>query len=644
MPFSRAVFFLCSVAMAAPALAQGGDQFPVHHYGALAIAPRGDRLASIEPIGSGRSAVVVRRVADGRILRTIDPCATCTYAGPAFAVDGRLAFLSRDAGAARTVVMLDDRSVTRRLTGIDGIASTLRFSPDGSRLAMLATYGAAKEAGATQAGVRQVGEIGEENDEQRIVIVDPAAGTARPVSPADRYVYEYDWTPDGRGFVASSALGNGDNNWWVATLDVIDAAAGTVRQIARPTTQLNMPRVSPDGRTVAYIGGLMSDFGSIGGDVWTVPLTGGASTNLTAGAKATITSLAWTKAGLAATRLRGADAELVGIDTRGSARVRWSRPASFAAGDGRTVYSADGRIAATVVQDFTHAPAIFAGRVGKMRQITHDNDAAPVNARARNIEWKSDGFDVQGWLLAPTVAGASGKAAMVTIVHGGPAAASTPSYVGTGSAPAALLAAGYYVFMPNPRGSYGQGEAFTAANKRDFGGGDLRDILAGIDAVEKVAPIDGNRLGLTGGSYGGFMSMWANTQTNRFKAIVAGAGLSNWISYYGTNGIDQWMIPFFGKSAYDDPEAYRRVSAITFIKQAKTPTFIYVGERDIEVPPTQSVEYWHGLKEHGVPTSLVIYPDEGHGIRAPANAIDVRRRTIEWFDRYLKPAAPGDGQ
>ncbi len=163
----------------------------------------------------------------------------------------------------------------------------------------------------------------------------------------------------------------------------------------------------------------------------------------------------------------------------------------------------------------------------------------------------------------------------------------------------------------------------------------MRDILTGIDAVEKVAPIDDNRLGLMGGSYGGFMSMWANTQTSRFKAIVADAGLSNWISYYGTNGIDQWMLPFFGKTMYDDPKAYEDVSAIYFMKQAKTPTFIYVGERDIEVPPTQSTEYWHALKDHGVPTALVIYPDEGHGIRGAANAADARKRTVAWFDQYL---------
>jgi len=241
---------------------------------------------------------------------------------------------------------------------------------------------------------------------------------------------------------------------------------------------------------------------------------------------------------------------------------------------------------------------------------------------------------VQGWLLSPLNADPAVKHPMVTVVHGGPAAANVPNYQGRGGL-GDLIAAGYYVFLPNPRGSYGQGEAFTAANKRDFGGGGLRDILTGIDAVEKVAPVDDNRLGLTGGGDGGVMSMWANTQTNRFKAIVAGAGLSNWISYYGTNGIDQWMLPFFGKTMYDDPKAYEDVSAIYHMKKAKTPTFIYVGERDIEVPPTQSVEYWHALKDMGVETSLVIYPEEGHGIRNPANVADVRKRTVAWFDRFL---------
>jgi dipeptidyl aminopeptidase/acylaminoacyl peptidase len=462
-----------------------------------------------------------------------------------------------------------------------------------------------------------------------------AADAVEPVSPAGRYIYEYDWTPNGKGYVATSALGNGDANWWVATLDAIDATTGAVRQIAKPTTQINFPRISPDGKTVAYIGGLMSDFGVVGGDVYTVPFSGGTPTDITQGSTTTNTSLFWPQDGLRATALAGDTMEVTALTVDGEATSLWRRVASLEAGDGGVAFSADGKTMATVAEDFEHGPAIFAGPVAAPRQITHDNDAIPAAVKARSITWTNEGYTIQGWLLSPRDADPAEKAPMVTIVHGGPASASTPHFQ-TGGAYVDLIKAGYYLFFPNPRGSYGQGEAFVQANKRDFGGGDLRDTLAGITAVEKIAPVDDARLGLMGGSYGGFMAMFANTQTDRFKAIVAAAGLSDWISYYGTNGIDQWMLPFFGKTMYDDPDAYNKVSAVNFAKQAHTPTFIYVGERDIEVPPTQSIEWWHALKDMNVPVSLVIYPGEGHGIRDPEHRADVEKRTIAWFDKYLK--------
>ena len=201
-------------------------------------------------------------------------------------------------------------------------------------------------------------------------------------------------------------------------------------------------------------------------------------------------------------------------------------------------------------ESFTAAPEIEVGTIGHWRNLTAVNAGLSLPARVQSVWWKNDGFDVQGWLLLPLHA--NGKIPMITQVHGGPAAAVTPGFPGPGTA-TALLEHGYALFRPNPRGSYGQGERFTQANVRDFGHGDLRDILAGIDAAAKVAPIDTARLGFTGGSYGGFMTMWAVTQTNRFKAAVAAAGISDWLSYYGENGIDAWMIPYFGKSAYDDP-------------------------------------------------------------------------------------------
>jgi len=387
------------ITAATPALAA-----PLHSYAGLALSAAGDRLASVESVeGEGdkpaHGKIVVRSVKDGRILTTIDPCAACSYSGLTFAPDGSLAWLQRDRAAGTVTLAVGEAKAVRTVAVIKGIAQTPRFSPDGKRIALLVTIGAAKESGATQPGVRLVGEIGETSDEQRLAVFDlagQAVSEIKPLSPANRYIYEYAWTPDGAGFVATTALGNGDNNWWVATLDAIDARTGAVRNIARPTTQLNFPRISPDGRTVAYIGGLMSDFGSVGGDVWTVPFAGGEPVNATNGDKATVTSLAWTKSGIRETRLMGADAQVVGLVPGNGSQVLWTQPASFGAGDGRVAFNDSGTIAATVVQDFEHAPAIYAGSRGALRKITTDNDGVAPVISARSITWKNDGYDVQG--------------------------------------------------------------------------------------------------------------------------------------------------------------------------------------------------------------------------------------------------------
>jgi dipeptidyl aminopeptidase/acylaminoacyl peptidase len=132
------------------------------------------------------------------------------------------------------------------------------------------------------------------------------------------------------------------------------------------------------------------------------------------------------------------------------------------------------------------------------------------------------------------------------------------------------------------------------------------------------------------------MTMWAVTQTRRFAAAVAGAGLANYQSYYGENQIDQWMIPFFGASVYDDPEVYAKSSPITFIKKAKTPTLILVGDSDGECPTPQSYEFWHALKTLGVETEFVVYEHEGHMFASAEHQRDVIERVAAWFDEHLK--------
>jgi len=629
---------------------------PLRDYRSVAITADGERIAAIEsdagtPAQRPHGRIVVRDAASGKVTAEYDPCAGCSYDFPSWSPDRQgLAFIAADARAGSATLWVVRGGQPAAAATVRGVANTARWSPDGSRIALLATVGAKKQTGAVEAGERLVGEIGVNEDAQRIAIVPAAGGEARMVSPDGTYVYEYDWTPDGKGFIATSARGNGDNNWWVATLGHVDVASGALRIVAAPRMQISLPHVSPDGRTVAFVGGLMSDFGSVGGDIFTVPFAGGEPVDVTPDYRGSFNGLAWSGAGLVASSLQGDQMAVVAVDPQArSTRTLFSRAVTATGSrDGRIVFSRDGGAAVSVFETYEKAPYIAAGRIGhtgELVQLTRDNDGALPQVAARSIDWTNEGYRSQGWLVGPRQPRAKDeqthKHPMVVIVHGGPASAATPRYVGAGDSANPLLRElverGYYVFQPNPRGSYGQGLAFTSANRRDFGGGDWRDILAGVDAAIAQAPIDGKRLGLMGHSYGGFMTMWGVTHSTRFKAAVAGAGIANWISYYGQNGIDQWMVPFFGATMYEDPAVYRKASPIEAIRDARTPTLIYVGERDVETPAVQSMEFWHGLKAMKVPATLVIYEGEGHAIRQPAHQLDQRRRTVEWFEKYLKP-------
>jgi dipeptidyl aminopeptidase/acylaminoacyl peptidase len=647
----RVVAFALGLALAGTAAAQEGAVQTLHGFGGVSLSPSGVSVAAVEEDqrlapGTARphGVVTVRDSRSGAVTAAYDPCPDCRYSGVAWSPDGaKLAFIAYDPAKETAALDVEDGGRVQTLTTVDGVAQTPRFSPDGTMIALMATPGAHKQTGAVEPGAEQVGDIGAlaVADEKRIGVVPAAGGAIRYVSPSDTFVYEYAWRPDGRGFVATAARGNGDDNWWIAQLIAVDLDGGAARVIAAPTFQMNNPRVSPDGRTVAVIGGLMSDFGPVGGDVYLVPIGGGLLRDVTPGIKATFTSLVgWRGDALVGTLLRGDKDEIFSLDPRdGAVTTRWSAPVSAGAGDGGVSFSADGATVAAEVQDFTHAPEVWAGAPGPAFQpITKVNADLAPQTQARSVDWRDDGWTIGGWLLSPLVV-TPGAHPLIVEIHGGPSSAVTPRYVAAydeGIFPiAAWLKKGYFVFFANPRGSYGQGEAFTRANIRDFGGGDLRDILAGVDKVETIAPIDDKRLGVFGHSYGGYMTMWTVTHSHRFAAAIAGAGISDWISYYGENGIDKWMIPFFGASAYDDPAIYEKLSPIFNIKYAKTPTLIYVGERDVECPAPQSFEFWHGLEAVGDPTSLIVYKGQGHAIRDPADLANLRSRQLAWFDHYL---------
>jgi dipeptidyl aminopeptidase/acylaminoacyl peptidase len=664
-----------------------------HSLGQVAISPDGKRLAWTERNKEGaeiRVAPLGDLAKSERVTAATRPEQHCHEGKIAWAPNAQaLAFFSDCARPGQSdLYLIQQGSPPRRLTELKGYVEAPAFSPDGTRVAFLYVEDATRPAGALAAMKPQTGVIDEGSAEiERVAIV--RVNASKPeitewATPADLHVYEFDWRPDGHGLAYIAADPPGENNWWVAKLYTQDLNGapndrslslgwvnGEPRTILAPAEipgplhglQIAVPRWSPDGKEIAFIGGLMSDQGVTGGDVWIIPAAGGQPTDLTPGRPSSPAWIEWDdNKNLFATELAGSQSKLIGIHLENNAAS--GQPVvtatttyfhiSAAIGDGRMEMSlsgtADRSYFVFIASSFSLPPEVFYART-KLPPEVHSADIAPIGSMSRinegiepawgttdSITWKSDGFNVQGWLMMPKDYDPAKKYPMIVEVHGGPAAATVPHWGFGGLNAATFSALGYFVLMPNPRGSFGQGEEFTQANRKDFGYGDLRDILAGVDAVEAEYPVDPGRVGITGWSYGGFMTMFAVTQTQRFKAAVAGAGISNWQSYYGENSIDQWMMPYFGASVYDDPKVYAKSSAINFIRKVTTPTLVVAGERDGECPAPQSFEFWHALRDRHIPTRLVVYPNEGHGIADPVHRRDMMERAAEWFARYMPPA------
>jgi dipeptidyl aminopeptidase/acylaminoacyl peptidase len=653
--------------------------------GQVAVAPDGKRLAWIEHAGGGveiRVAPLDDLAKSERMTAAAKPEQHCHEGEMIWTPDAQaLAFFSdcAKAGPQRDLyVARMDGSPARRITELNGYVEAPAISPDGKSVAFLYVKGATRAAGAWAAMKPPSGVIGEDGVEiQRVAVAQlewdhPQAPLM--ATPENLHVYEFDWRPDSKGLAYVAADPPGENNWWMAKL-YTQELNGAPKAILAPAEvagplhglQIAVPRWSPDGKAIAFIGGLMSDQGSTGGDVWIVSSGGGQPVDLTPQRP---TSPAWIEwddnQSLFVSELAGANSQLVQLNIEGGAELATSSGASPVTSFGKPIFSVpgsvgDGRMELSLssssnhalfvfhASTFDHAPEIFLSKRSgcptcrfmsySLTQISHFNDGVePAWGKSVSLSWKSDQFSVQGWLMLPVGYDPKKKYPMIVEVHGGPASAAQSHWgSGWGLSAAAFSALGYFVLQPNPRGSFGQGEAFTQANRKDFGYGDLRDILAGVDTVLAQYPVDPGRVGLTGWSYGGFMAMFAVTQTGRFKAAVAGAGISDWQSYYGENSIDQWMLPYFGASVYDDPAVYSKSSAITYIKQAHTPTLVLVGERDGECPAPQSYEFWHALRDRHVPTQLVVYPNEGHGFVDPDHRRNVMERAVDWFERYMPP-------
>ena len=269
------------------------------------------------------------------------------------------------------------------------------------------------------------------------------------------------------------------------------------------------------------------------------------------------------------------------------------------------------------------------------------NDSLPKLelAETKVIRWKGkDGRDIEGLLTYPNGYQPGQKYPLILNIHGGPAGAFGETFTGRFSIyPIAVFAArGYAVLRPNPRGSSGYGRDFRFANVADWGGQDYEDDMAGVDTVVSMGVADPDHLAVMGWSYGGYMTSWVVTHTNRFKAAVVGAGVTDLWSFTGTSDIPGFLPDYFGGEPWAQFEAFAKHSPITYAQNAKTPTLILHGEADVRVPTSQGYEFYHALKKQGVITKMEVYPRTPHGPREPKFILEIAQRNLDWVDQYAR--------
>lgn len=609
----------------------------IHFLSDLQLSPDGTRLAFVvSEVPKGERKTQHIWMYD----KKSDTTRQFTYSNksetnPRWSPDGsQLAFLSSRGGDEQQIYLMNSSGgeASVRTKGKSSIKG-FEWSKNGKYFAYIAPN-AKTEAEEKKEKDKNDARVADKDDKQpRVWLLPVVSGDPKAITPDNFEIKELAWMPSGQNLVvAATDYPESDQN--TDRIFAVHVPDGAMMQINAPRGPFGELRVAPDGKTIGYIGA--REDGPSPHDLMLLPVENNAARNISGlSLDRQIFDFKWMHDGtLLAVSADGFHTKFSSFGANGAIKQNTPttpiNPSAFAvSNDGGAFF---------VSQTATQPQELFVwDRQTSPRQITHINEAWNHYALANPefYKYKSfDGQEIEAALLKPVGYKDKTRVPLIALIHGGP----TGAWEDTVEVWGQLLAArGYAIFYPNIRGSIGYGQKFIEMNRGDWGGGDFKDVMAGVDDLIARGIADSDRLAIGGWSYGGYMSEWAITQTTRFKAAVSGAGLSNLISEYGTEqhpSYDEWFygVPY-------EPEkitGYLNSSPFVQIKNTKTPTLILQGEADTVDPVGQSLELYRGLKRYGVETELVLYPREPHGFHEEKHLIDRLNRILAWYDKYLK--------
>ncbi len=451
----------------------------------------------------------------------------------------------------------------------------------------------------------------------------------------------FDWSPDGKSIVFAFTKAPKADYWTSANVSVVDVASGEIKPLAATSAAEMQPLYSPDGKWIALTVSDIPPTWAFQNRIHLIPAGGGAPKPLALTFDEQPNLIGWAADGkrIYFGETRGTTTAISAINVETGAITEIEKGRAIYGGItlnhartmfGMTMQNNDAAVEAYVTRADGFAPA-------KVSSANAGLPKLPLG-KMELVRWKSgDGMEIEGILNYPANYRSGERVPLLLVIHGGPTGVFVQNFAaGPGLYPTAVFNAhGYAVLRANPRGSSGYGKKFRYANYKDWGGGDYRDLMAGVDHVVGMGVADQNRLGVMGWSYGGFMTSWVITQTKRFKAASIGAAVTNLMSFTGTADIPGFIPDYMGAQFWDNLDVYRQHSAMFNIKGASTPSLIQHCEGDLRVPISQGYELYNALKQQGVPVRMLVMPRQAHGPTEPKMLLKVMQTNVEWFDKMI---------